>query len=37
VSSFGATQVVLLLGTVLYGVTLVLVGLFPNVAKEEHA
>ena len=33
----GATQVVLLLGTVLYGVTLVLVGLFPNVAQEEHA
>jgi hypothetical protein len=32
----GATQVVLL-GTVLYGVTLVLVGLFPNVAQEEHA
>lgn len=33
----GATQVVLLLGTVLYAVTLVLVGLLPNVAQEEHA
>jgi hypothetical protein len=33
----GATQVVLLLGTVLYAVTLALVGLLPKVAQEEHA
>ncbi|HEY6742379.1 MAG TPA: MFS transporter, partial [Lapillicoccus sp.] len=33
----GATQVVLLLGTILYAVTLALVGLLPKVAREEHA
>jgi hypothetical protein len=33
----GATQVVLLLGTVLYAVTLALVGLLPRVAQEEMA
>jgi hypothetical protein len=32
-----ATQLVLVLGTVLYAVTLALVGLLPKVAQEEHA
>jgi hypothetical protein len=34
---FGATQVVPLLGMVLYAVTLALVGLLPRVAQEEMA
>ena len=33
----GATQVVLVCATVLYAVTLALVGLLPKVAQEEHA
>ena len=33
----GATQVVLVCATVLYAVTLALVGLLPRVAQEEHA